>query len=291
MPSSVPRFIELNSIFFSEEACISYLFEHEVLVSPSSCQTCEGRIKRNGLRFRCTRNECRKSFSIFTGSFFAGQCLKCSDILHIGYLWLTKCTNQTIIQHTGHSEHTITSYMKYFRQLVGEAADSDDTIIGGEGVIVEVDETKIGKRKYNRGHRVNGAWVIVGVERTNERLLFAEVVQDRSANTIEAVLSRHIAEGSIIHTDCWRGYASISERFNVVHATVNHSLWFRDQETGVHTNTVEGTNYAIKRAIPTRCRTQEQVSEFLLEFIWRRKNKNQLWISFIHAFKEVLYDQ
>jgi hypothetical protein len=32
--------------------------------------------------------------------------------------------------------------------------------------IVEVDESKFGKRKYHRGHRVEGVWVIGGVERT-----------------------------------------------------------------------------------------------------------------------------
>jgi len=31
--------------------------------------------------------------------------------------------------------------------------------IGGPGKVVEVDESKFGKRKYHRGHRVDGVWV------------------------------------------------------------------------------------------------------------------------------------
>jgi hypothetical protein len=32
--------------------------------------------------------------------------------------------------------------------------------IGSPGIVVEVDETKLGKRKYHRGHRVEGVWVV-----------------------------------------------------------------------------------------------------------------------------------
>lgn len=45
-------------------------------------------------------------------------------------------------------------------------------MIGGPGVIVEVDESKFGKRKYNKGHKVPGVWVFGGVERTLERKCF-----------------------------------------------------------------------------------------------------------------------
>jgi hypothetical protein len=37
--------------------------------------------------------------------------------------------------------------------------------IGGPGTIVEMDESKFGKRKYNRGRRVVGKWVLGKIER------------------------------------------------------------------------------------------------------------------------------
>ena len=40
--------------------------------------------------------------------------------------------------------------------------------IGGNGVEVEIDESKFGKRKYYRGHQVEGQWVFGGCEKYNK---------------------------------------------------------------------------------------------------------------------------
>jgi hypothetical protein len=113
----------------------------------------------------------------------------------------------TIIQHTGHTAETFSTYKKFFRQLIETTLESDDTIIGGEGIIIQIDESKFGKRKYNRGryinygHRVEGSWALVGVERTSERRVFAEVLEDRKESKIIEVIQRYVAEISIIWTD------------------------------------------------------------------------------------------
>jgi len=49
------------------------------------------------------------------------------------------------------------------------------SILGGEGAIVEIDESKFGKRKFHRGHRVEGVWVFGAFERGSGRLLMAPV--------------------------------------------------------------------------------------------------------------------
>ena len=54
--------------------------------------------------------------------------------------------------------------------------------LGGIGEIVEIDESKFGKRKYHRGHRVEGQWVFGGIQRSNGR-----VFMDDDDDEIEVV--------------------------------------------------------------------------------------------------------
>ena len=93
---------------------------------------------------------------------------------------------------------------------------------------------------------MDGAWVLGGVERTPERRMFLCVVPDRSESTLVRVLNEHIAVGSIIYTDLWKGYCNIDKIFGVQHCTVNHSKYFKDPVTGIHTNTIEGTWAGLK---------------------------------------------
>jgi hypothetical protein len=286
----VPTVRELRDVFFDEKSCIEWLIHHEVLSIHEFCPDCGYKMSTVGKQRRCTQKACRKKISLFKGTFFSKSRIACNEIMHIAYLWLTRCTADTIRSHTGHSTNTITDYSSYMRQLVASTLETDDMLIGGDGIVVQIDETKMGKRKYHRGHHVEGAWVLVGVELTSDRKVFAEVVTDRSVGTLASVLHRHIAQGSEMHTDCWKSYPVIAEAFGLSHKTVNHSQGFKDQETGVHTNHVEGTNYALKRAIPPRNRTQSELQPFLLEFVWRRKNEGDWWGAYIEALKVITYD-
>jgi transposase-like protein len=133
--------------------------------------------------------------------------------------------------------------------------------------------------------------VVVGVERTPQRRVFLLSVANRSAETIRDIIREHVLPGSIVHTDGWRGYSGIATVFPVIHRVVNHRDGFIDHETGVHTNVVEGTNFALKRQIPVRSRVKDGIEEHISEFIWRRQNEGSLWESFIRAIRDVISDK
>ncbi len=90
--------------------------------------------------------------------------------------------------------------------------NENQEVIGGPGIIVEIDESKFGKRKYNRGHRVgDGKWVFGGIERTKEKKWFAIVVDDRKDSTLLPIIKEFIAEGSEIQSYCWKAYSNLDE--------------------------------------------------------------------------------
>ncbi|KAK9731904.1 hypothetical protein QE152_g13295 [Popillia japonica] len=51
------------------------------------------------------------------------------------------------------------------------------TKLGGPGIVVEIDESKFGRRKYHKGHRIEGQWVFGGFERGTGRVFMVPVEQ------------------------------------------------------------------------------------------------------------------
>jgi hypothetical protein len=66
--------------------------------------------------------------------------------------------------------------------------------IGGPGKIVEIDESKFGKRKYYKGHQVEGQWVFGGLERGSGKC-FLVPVETRDAETLMALIKEWILPG------------------------------------------------------------------------------------------------
>jgi hypothetical protein len=164
----IPTIWCLQSYFFDERACDDYLLSHSVFYERLTCLKCGRSMERNVVRmtYRCPAKRCRTEFSLRKHTFFFGSMLKNNQILYLGYLWLVGTSRQSALVSTGFSPNTVTAFYMHFRSLVASMLSEEDEVIGGPNVTVEVDETKLGKRKYNRGHRVEGVWVVAGVERT-----------------------------------------------------------------------------------------------------------------------------
>ena len=89
--------------------------------------------------------------------------------------------------------------------------------------MVEIDESKFGRRKYHRGRLVDGHWVFGGFERGSKDSSFMMVVPDRSKNTLMPIITQYIRSGTTIISDEWRAYSDIGIS-GYTHLTVNHAF-------------------------------------------------------------------
>ncbi|GFV61744.1 mitotic-spindle organizing protein 2A [Trichonephila clavipes] len=91
-----------------------------------------------------------------------------------------------------------------------------------------------------------------------------------------SVIKEWVVPGSVIISDCWKAYDCLSHE-GYQHLRVNHSLTFKDPETGAHTNSIEGTWSAIKRSLRNHAAHVEgEFDHYLAEYMWRRRRGHSL---------------
>ena len=112
--------------------------------------------------------------------------------------------------------------------------------IGSKNIIIDIDETFFVKHKYRR--LLRQVWIFGGIEWVSKKKFIIplhEEGQDRSVNTLIPLIKEYILPGSIIISDGWAAYSSLSEE-GYTHKVVNHSETFVDTEDRViHTQTIE----------------------------------------------------
>jgi len=81
--------------------------------------------------------------------------------------------------------------------------NNNNIILGGPNKIVEIDESKFGRRKYHRGHRVEGQWIFGGVERETGNV-FLIPVEKRDKETLLQAIKDWILPGTTIISNCWK---------------------------------------------------------------------------------------
>ena len=146
--------------------------------------------------------------------------------------------------------------------------DEPEIRLGGEGKIVEIDESKFGKRKYNRGKHVEGTWIFGGIERDSNGM-FMVTVNNRKSETLIPIIRKYIKPGTTIFSDYWKAYDCLPE-YGYIHGKVNHSKEFKSA-VGVCTNRIESTWRAMKASLPRYGTTTTRISRstWFVRTIWR----------------------
>lgn len=121
---------------------------------------------------------------------------------------------------------TVVDWASFCREVVFDALITTNSCrLGGYGRTVEIDESKFGKRKFHRGHQVDGQWVFGGIERETGRV-FLEVVPGRSAEILVPIIKKWIEPGTTIISDCWKAYDCLQSQ-GFQHLKVKYNPSFR----------------------------------------------------------------
>lgn len=180
--------------------------------------------------------------------------------------------------------------------------------VGFGGTHVEIDETLITKRKYNRGRLVREQqWYFGGIERESSRC-FIVPVEDRSAATLLPIIEEYVAPCEFvgskgvfsgvltflvahIYSDLWRAYGGI-ERLphGYTHWRVNHSQNFIDPATGANTQRIESLWQKFKHRHKKEYGTASTtLASYIGQYVWMNQFGGEdvmynLWSQISHRY-------
>ena len=135
------------------------------------------------------------------------------------------------------SGHTVVDWKHFCRYVCVSYFLNHPEHIGGEGQVVEIDESLFARRKYNRGRLIPEQWVFGEYDPLTKKGFLVPVAR-RDAATLLPSIQQWVQPGTTVHSDMWQAYNQLAA-IGYQHATVNHTLHFVDPATAVTTKRVE----------------------------------------------------
>ena len=154
------------------------------------------------------------------GSWFENANLTTEDVLKLTYWWYQDLNQWQIKQQLGLGSHTAVDWDMFCQQLFEVALSKTREMIGGPSKVVQIDKSRIGKRKY-RGLVAEGQWVVGGIEE-DPRKCFIATIENRTEETLLVLIKEWIAPGTIIVSDCWKAYSTLGKWSKLSHRLGTH---------------------------------------------------------------------
>ena len=225
--------VDILALTQTEDSAIAWCQSQGILNNNPDCSKWGSEMRqllRNNY-YRCANTSCRAKKSIKSGTIFDNSKITISKCVLLLYEWSVETPIFRAAHEYDLSEKTVSTWYEKFREFASFfCVTANDSRIGGDGIIVEIDECLVAKRKYNRGRLLqNQKWIFGGVVRGDNTQCFVEFVADRSRATLLEVIRRWVLSGIIIHSECWRAYLDLPlhvPEVNITHRIVNHSVGF-----------------------------------------------------------------
>jgi len=272
--------------FHDEEAAFRYL-ESVVWENGAVCPHCGGvdritKVKANPAKririglWRC--GDCKKQFTVKVGTVFEHARIPLHKMLQAVYL--VTSSKKGISAHQLHRTLEITYKSAWFllhriREAMRDGGEL--TPFGGNGGVVEVDETFIGKKKGAVKRRAfhHKMKVLALVDR-DTRKARTMVIDDVKAETLMPLVMANVAREARVMTDEHSGYRDAGRWF-AAHGTTSHGRgeYVNLEDRSIHSNTVEGYFSIFKRGMKgvyQHC-GEGHLHRYLAEFEFRYNNR------------------
>ena len=276
----------LQEPIFQDETAAREWLEARVWANGRPCPHCSVMDASTGLKGKAHRpgvyqcNACRGQFTVTVNTVFERSKIPLTKWL--AALFLMVSSKKGVSAHQVHrmlglSYKSAWFMMHRLREAMRSGALSP---LGGEGKIVEIDETYIGKKagaKVKQGASHKHA-ILSLVERGGEVRSFH--VDSVKKEEIAPILKANIARETHIMTDDAFRYRGLAKDF-AKHDAVRHSCdeyGYTDKETGtkINTNTIEGYYSVFKRGMKgvyQHC-SEKHLHRYVAEFDFRYSNRS-----------------
>jgi transposase-like protein len=275
----------LNQPYFQDEEAAYAKLESIVWPQGPVCPHCGcmdrmklmgGEATRPGL-YKCYA--CRKQSRVTVGTVFESSHIKLHVWLQAAFLMCSSKKGISSNQLARVLGLTVKSAWFMSHRLREAMTDNGPLApIGGEGAIVEADETYIGRKAGTQSRRGHGhkRTVVSLVERSGSVRSFH--VESATANTVAAILRENADTQSRLMTDESNIYNKVGTEF-AEHQSVNHSAeeYVRND---AHTQTIDGYFSIFKRGfkgIYQHC-AEKNLGRYLSEFDFRYNNRVRLGV-------------
>lgn len=263
------------------ETAVAYIMDAGYIRSEIECETCNRPMKlifaNNYARFKCRRCCCAKS--IFDKTIFFNSKKNLLELIDLVYFWsMDIIQSKVAYQANTKSNKTVGVWFKKLSKLTKKILIFNNSLekIGGLNRLVQIDESKFSKRKFEVGRTVRSPWIVGFIDVETREVRFVETFY-RDADTLRRLIGLYVAEGSIIVTDCWAGYRNL-ESLGMTHMTVNHSTNFVDPITGANTQLIECTWGVYKRKFRSRgIKHWCNINDYFIEFMFRIRFGNEVF--------------
>ena len=143
----------------------------------------------DGIMYKC--DICKRRCSIRTDSWLFQSKLRLHQFLMFVDLLIQNVDLSVIEKQSKIGSKAAKKLNRFFYEVAEKYVTENAKPIGGPLSIVEIDESKFGKRKYHRKHHVEGQWVFGGIDReTYEGFLIA--VDKRDEKTLLPLIQKWI---------------------------------------------------------------------------------------------------